>query len=861
MHSTERYRAIELKTMFRDARHAFILAILAVFFVLSVSGMAAFAQEAAAAPEPIPAPTIIRTIQVQGNERVEANTVASYLLFAPGDPYSESRIDTSVKTLYATGLFADVAIDPRDGNVLIQVVENPIINRVILEGNKSLKTDKITDEIDAEPRSIFTRANIQSDVQRIIELYRQSGRFAATVSPKVVQQPQNRVDLIFEITEGPVTGVKRINFIGNAEFSDRQLRNEIATAESIWYKFFSSNDNYDPGRLEFDREQLRTYYTNRGFADFRVVSAVAELTPDQEDFYITFTVDEGEEYRWGEITVETQLDELDPNFLERLIRLQKGSIYNASRVEDAIDTLNFAAGISGYAFVDIQPDIKRNRDTKTVDLVFNVVEGPRVYIERIDIVGNTTTLDYVIRREMELVEGDAFNRILLDRSRNRVRALRFFEDVEITETQGSAPDRAVVEVAVKEQPTGELSFSAGFSSADAFLVDLSITQRNLRGRGQLMRFVIRASSNRRELDLRFTEPRFLGRNLAAGVELFDVTIDFLEEAGFRQSRTGGQLTLAFPLTEYTSLTTRYSLRQESIEFPQENQCAALSASQAAGNGVNPQDIQLLSLCEQAGGRLSSIVGYTFGWDRRNDPITPTGGFDVRFSQDLAGVGGDVKYLRTDIRANAYKGIVKNVIASATLAGGYIRGWGGDGVQINDRYFKGNFDFRGYDNAGIGPRLVLIDGETGQQRLDIANGGRLNALGGNAFGLAAAEVSFPVGVPNLLGSLFAEAGTVGLLDDDFKSDFVSNIENDGIGVTTLNGIDVGDDCGNLIDDGDATTIFTCQRSIDSLSVRAMIGASIFWESPFGPIRFDFTKPLRQFDQDDRQSFQFTTRTRF
>jgi outer membrane protein insertion porin family len=833
MQTTARHRLIDLKTI---SRHWVLRAV--CVFLVAILAIPAIGQEA---PPVAAAPTIIKSIQVQGNQRVESNTVASYLLIAPGDPYSETRIDTSIKTLYATGLFADVAIDPRDGNILIQVIENPIINRVILEGNKSLKTDKITDEIEAEPRSIFTRSNVQADVQRIIELYRQSGRFAATVSPKVVQQPQNRVDLIFEITEGPVTGVKRINFIGNAEYPDRRLRKEIATAESIWYKFFSSNDNYDPGRLEYDREQLRTFYTNRGFADFRVVSAVAELTPDQEDFYITFTVDEGEEYTWGDVTVETQLDELDPEFLKRLVPIRKGTIYNASRVEDAIDTLNFAAGTTGYAFVDIQPDIKRNRDTKTVDLVFNVVEGPRVYIERIDIVGNTTTLDYVIRRELELVEGDAFNRILLDRSRNRVRALRFFEEVEITETQGSAPDRAVVEVAVKEQPTGELSFSAGFSSADAFLVDLSITQRNLRGRGQLLRFVIRASSNRREIDLRFTEPRFLGRNLAAGVELFDVTIDFLEEAGFRQSRTGGQVTLAFPLTEYTSLTTRYSLRTEDIEFPEQAQCAGFEAT---GFGSNTR---LASLCEQAGGRLSSIFGYTFAWDRRNDPITPTGGFDVRWSQDLAGIGGDVKYLRTDIRANAYKGLYKNVIASATLAGGYIRGWGGDPVTINDRYFKGNFDFRGYDNAGIGPRSVLVDAETGQITQ------RLNALGGNAFGLASTEVSFPLGVPSLLGSIFLEAGTVGLLDENFQSNIVQN--------SNVTGLRAGDDCSAIVDDGNDATTTICQRTIDDLSIRAMLGASIFWESPFGPIRFDFTKPLRQFDYDDRESFQFTTRTRF
>ena len=410
-----------------------------------------------------------------------------------------------------------------------------------------------------------------------------------------------------------------------------------------------------------------------------------------------------------------------------------------------------------------------------------------------------------------------------------MRALRFFEEVEITERQGSSPDRAIVEVDVKEQPTGELSFSAGFSSADAFLVDLSITQRNLRGRGQLLRFVIRASSNRREVDLRFTEPRFLGRNLAAGVEVFDVEIDFLKEANFRQSRTGGQLSLAFPLTDYTSLSTRYSLRTESIESPGVN-ATSCAATNGSSSGVSQQQ---LSFCDQINGRMSSIVGYTFSWDRRNDPITPTRGFDFRFSQDVAGVGGDVQYLRSDFRANAYRGLFKNVISSASISGGYIRGWGGDPVSINDRYFKGNYEFRGYDNAGIGPRVVQYDANTG------AIVRRLNSLGGNAFGIASAEVSFPVGIPNLLGSVFVEAGTVGLLDANETFDT-------GIDPTTGN---------QLTSEGFYT------KTIDSLSVRAMSGLSIFWESPFGPIRFDFTKPLIQYDYDDRKSFQFTTRTRF
>ena len=847
--------------------HIYKLAMFRVAAVLlcigAVMPLSVSAQQPTEAPVYNELPERIKSIQVVGNQRVEANTVASYLLIAPGDPYSDQRIDLSIKTLFRTGLFADVAIEPRDGNILIRVVENPIINRVIIEGNKSLKEDKITDEIEAEPRALFTRSSVQADVQRIIELYRQSGRFAATVSPKVIQQPQNRIDLVFEITEGPVTGVKQINFIGNKEFSDRDLRKEIVTAESSWYKFFSSNDNYDPGRLQFDQEQVRNFYTDRGFADFRVVSAVAELTPDQEDFYITFTLDEGEEYTWGDIEVETELETLNETFLRGIVPIRPGDIYKSSVIESAIETLTFATGTSGYAFVDIQPAIRRNRETKTVDVTFEISEGPRVYIDKINIVGNTTTLDYVVRRELELAEGDAFNRILLDRSRLNVRRLRFFEDVEITETQGSAADRAIVEVKVKEQPTGELAFSAGFSSQDAFLVDLSVTQRNLRGRGQLLRFLIQASSNRRTIDLQFQEPRFLGRNLSAGLNVFDTTFDFLEEAGFRQSRRGATLTFGFPLTQNTQLLARYSLRNEEVDVP-------------AGTCIPVPEGQVIpvnnsSLCDaETGGdpedRISSILGYTFIWDRRNDPITPTGGFNLSFTQDFAGIGGDARYIRSELRANAYKGILPGVVLSLEGQAGYIQGWGGDPVRINDRFFKGSNDFRGFDNAGVGPRLLFrqqsindlqpvvvdengeivfdengqtqtnfnIDPETGEIATENI---RNRALGGNAFALAIAELSFPVGIPQLEAALFAEAGTVGLLDDEFLGD-----RDDPTVASPDNNIS-----GFFVD--------------DSLVPRVTVGASVYWESPFGPIRFDFTKPLVQQEFDDRESFQFTTSTRF
>ena len=472
-------------------------------------------------------------------------------------------------------------------------------------------------------------------------------------------------------------------------------------------------------------------------------------------------------------------------------------------------------------------------------------------------------MDYVIRRELELAEGDAFNRILLDRSRINVRRLRFFENVEITESQGSAADRAVVEVKVTEQPTGELAFSAGFSSQDAFLVDLSVTQRNLRGRGQLLRFVIQASSNRRQVDLQFQEPRFLGRNLAAGFNVFDTTFDFLEEAGFRQSRRGGALTFGFPLTQNTQLIARYSLRNEEVDIP-----AGTCIPVAPGEVVS---VNNSSLCDPVTGgdpedRISSILGYTFIWDRKNDPITPTRGFDLSFQQDFAGLGGDARYIRSELRANAYRGILPGVVLSLEGQAGYIQGWGGDPIRINDRFFKGSNDFRGFDNAGVGPALVFrqqsvnelepllvdengnlildetgstqtnfnIDPETGEIATEII---RQRALGGNAFALAIAELSFPVGIPQLEAALFAEVGTVGLLDDIFLGDTddptVANSNND------LTGFFVE----------------------DSLSPRVTVGASVYWESPFGPIRFDFTRPIVEQEIDDIETFQFTTSTRF
>ncbi len=750
---------------------------------------------------------VVRQVFVDGNRRVEPETVLSYLLIQPGDIYNPQRLDLSLKTLYATGLFSDVGFDFQNGILRVRVVENPIINRVIFHGNKALKEDKIRKELGISPRKVFTRARVQEDVERILQLYRALGRFSAVVSPNIVEQDQNRVDLIFDISEGPVTKVRSINFIGNKFFSDRRLRGELSTAQSRWWKFFASNDKYDPNRLEYDREKLREFYTQRGYADFRVVSAVAELVPDEKAFYITYTVDEGEVYTFNDINVSTTLDALNAEDLKALLPIKKGKRYNSKLIENSIDVLTFAAGAKGYAFVDVRPRFRYNREDHTIDINFEVNEGPRVYIERIEIVDNTRTLDHVIRREMAFVEGDAFNRILLERSRLNVRRLGFFKDVKIEELEGSRPDSAVVRVKVQEQPTGELSFGAGFSSTDKWLFEFSVSERNFRGRGQFLR--LRASTSKRTqvVDIRFTEPRFLGRNLAAGFEVFHVNTDYIREAGFKTKRTGGRILFGFPLSKNIRMNVDYTLRREKV---------TASGARYDGRGRCPiTDI----ICRQEGTRLYSILGYSLRWDRRNDPLRPTRGFDLGFSQDFAGLGGDVKFLRTELSGGVYYGIYRDdVIASFTGSAGYITSWGTTpkNIPINDRFFKGGDSFRGFKTAGLGPRIVL-ENSRGQQVPG-------DALGGKVYAIGTAEVSFPLGLPEeygILGSVFTEFGTVGRLD---PADKQANVR-------------------------------------DDLSLRASVGFSVFWDSPFGPVRFDFSKVLKKEKYDETESFRFGARTRF
>ena len=817
----------------------------------------------------------IRQIQIEGNQRIEDRTIQSYLLVAPGDTFDPSRIDLSLKTLFATGLFADASFEKAGPDLVVRVVENPIINRVLFEGNSALNDDKLREEIQASPRGIFTAARVQADVQRILELYRQSGRFSATVEPQYKPLDQNRVDLVFVMTEGPVTGVRAINFIGNDVYSDRRLRSEVVTKQSRWWRFFSSNDNYDPGRLEYDRELLREFYQNKGYYDFRVISAVADLTPDREDFYITYSIDEGEQYTFGEVEVETALDKLSSEGLKRAVPFRDGDLFQGNLIEDTIDTLTYAAGIAGYAFVDITPRLEADPETRKVNVTFAIDEGPRVYIERININGNTQTLDRVIRRELRVAEGDAFNRVLLDRSRNRVRALGYFEEVEITEKAGSRADRTVVDIDVKETATGELSFAAGFSSVDSFLLDLSVTQRNLRGRGQTFVGRVSASDRQQFVDFRFQEPRFLDRNLSAGIELFSTRSDFLDVSQFESETIGAGINFGFPVSENTGLQLRYRLQSDEINVQDFNilldnttglraieevesetdpgvfiprfipvDTTPLPANTQIVDQCSPLFLGRSSICTSERSDLTSLIGYSFNWDRRNDPIAPTGGFDLSINQDFAGLGGDVQYLRSEVSGATYRGIFPGMRASVRLSGGVIEPLGDDdSIRINNRFFRGGSTFRGFDVAGLGPRVIdTIADENG----NVTDVKALNSLGGKVYYQGTGELTLPNYLPEEYGirtKLFVEAGSVGVLDDiDIPDPFFFTTSSG-----QYNGIPGGTPAVRQIKDG--------------LGLRASAGLSVGWDSPFGPIQFDFSQILRKEEYDRTETFRFSTSTRF
>ncbi len=751
----------------------------------------------------------IRDIQVTGNKRVEPETVRSYLRFAVGDAYSPATVDQSLRALFGTGLFADVKIDRRGSVVVVHVVENPIINQVAFEGAKEVEKSTLQSEVQLKPRSVLTRAKVQADVQRILDVYRRQGLFAASVEPKIIELSQNRVNLVFEITEGQSTKVKSIQFVGNRAFSDSQLRDIITTTQSGWFDFLKNTAFYDPDRLALDRELLRQYYLKNGYADARVVSGNADLDREGQGFFITFVVEEGEVYRFGDVRIESSLSGVKPGTLEGELLTKPGTVYNASDIDKSVERMTLAVSEQGYAFARVRPRANRDPVSRTISLVYVIDEGPRVYIERINVIGNTRTRDHVIRREFRLAEGDAYNPMLVDRAKKRLQGLGFFKNVEVKRRPGGAPDRIVLDVEVVEQPTGELSFGAGYSTSEGVIGDISLTERNLMGNGQFLRVRLSGSLERLQIDLSFTEPRFLDRNLSAGFDLFHKDVNQTNRSVFRNRKTGGSLRLGFPLSEALWVNTYYTLSRDEIYDVDKN----------LGDDGR---IASRAIRESEGVFWTSLVVTTVAFDKRNHPRNPTSGYYFSSGVDFAGVGGDVQYVRFSGEGRFYYPITERITFVSRVIGGHIMGWGGDDIRLIDMYYKGGETIRGFDKAGLGPRDITTD----------------DPLGGTTFWAATAEVRYPLPfIPEDLGikgAVFVDAGSLFGLSGIAKK---------------LNGQDEGDGTGRTV------------NVVDSTDPRVSVGTSLIWDSPMGPLRADFGWAVIKQDYDREQLFRFGASTKF
>ncbi len=910
-------------TLKRDTAKALLAGTILGGIVLAAP-VNAVAQVATTAPAvtpvatPAPAVTTIGSITVEGSQRLEAETILSYTKLRVGAAYTRESLDSALRDLYETELFADVQIRDNAGALTVIVTENPVINRIVLEGNKRVKEDKIRPEIKMAPREIYTRSKVRADVARIIELYRRQGRFAATVDPKMVKLDQNRVDIVFEIVEGPKSKVRQINIIGNDKFSDGKLRGEMATKQARFTRLFSSGTSYDPDRMAYDQQKLRQFYLTQGYADFRVVSAVAELTPDKQDFIITYVVEEGERYKFGDVKVESDIRDLSGERLTAMLPMHKDEWYNAKRVEDTVDQLSETAGLFGYAFANVDPDFQRNKDARTMGITFRINNAPRVYVERVDINGNTLTQDKVVRREFRLAEGDAFNSFQVKRSKDRIRSLGFFQDkLDVEQKPGSAPDRIVLETNVEEKSTGELSLSAGYSSLERIIFSASVTQRNFRGKGQELSTSVDYSKYSKSVSVGFTEPYLFDKNIALGGDIYrrdQNSFRYLNNNDrnrtYQQVTTGTQVRAGVPLTEYTSLALRYSLNFDDVSLDKSTYYTDLNNDGIPGNSANDQCDQLLAgryLCDAIGKRTTSSVGYSFIYDNRDNRIRPTRGRNFSFSQDFAGLGGSVKYLRSRVNGGQWISLGGSFVLSLTGEAGYIMGLGKqrygldtvnnqlyaiDKVRLTDRFFLGEPQLRGFDIRGVGPRVIREFGSYDTNGVFTGSGQKTDdALGGRLYYLGHAEIEIPLGAGaremGLRPSIFMDFGAVGKIKSPRTSNFqgycsIATVVKDSTGKTTSSSplptqkaqastlcstyavAPVSNGSGGTTETTSTYGIGTAfeERYVgNSLSPRLSIGFGVNWNSPFGPFRIDIAKALLKQSGDDTKLITFNIGTQF
>lgn len=727
----------------------------------------------------------IKRVQISGGVRVERETILSHLNIRPGDHVDDEGLDQGLKRLFESGLFVDAHLSVQGQTLVVQIKENPIVNQIQIEGNDDISDKILTGELSLKPRQVYTLARVKADTKRIQDIYRVKGFFGAIVTPKIIQKDQNRVDVVFEVIEGDKTAVRQIFFVGNKHYGAGKLESTIQTKETRWYRFFTNDDNYDPDRLAYDQELLRKFYLEHGYADFAVKSAVAELSPDKKDFYLTFTLNEGERYQCGELKVVSNIPDVDTNSLQDKLTLSQGDWYSSKEVERTTNKLIEALGAKGYAFVDVRPVPVKNQENHTIALTFEINEGPKVYVDRVVIAGNERTDEEVIRRELRFQEGDAYNSNEIKTSEDRLKNLGYFKKVTVQREAAKAPDQANIMIDVEEDSTGEITLGGGFSDADGVLANVSFTERNFRGKGQILSVGATLAKKRQEYDFSFTEPYFMGKELSAGFDLFRVTTRKYQDSAFDQKTFGGRLRTGYMLADYLSQGWSYTLQHENI------------------TGVNYYASRYI--IEQLGATNASILGHNIQYDRRDSRIDPTQGYFVGMSNDWAGLGGQVRFVRNKLFAGWYYPVWDEVVLGVKGSYGHMFEIGRK-IRVADRFFLGGETLRGFEPSGIGPRDRLTD----------------DPLGGRQSLSGTVELVFPLGLPSefdVKGAVFNDVGTVW-------------------------------------NSGDPT-----QYVDEAKKLRASFGAGLRWKSPMGPISIDLAYPYLKDKKDKTQPILFGFSTRF
>lgn len=709
-----------------------LLPVLATGLAVSEAAAQTRARPRATPAAPVAGGTI-SAIKVEGNQRIEDGTIRSYMLLQPGDAYDPERVDRSLKSLFSTGLFQDVTLQRQGSTLVVRVVENPIVNRIAFEGNRKLTDEQLRAVAQLRSRAVFTPQLAQADRQRMLNAYAKGGRYAATVEPKIIRLDQNRVDVVFEINEGATTLVSRIAVVGNHAFSENRLREVIASREEAFWRFLSNSDQYDPERVNFDKELLRRFYLKNGFADFEVKTATAELAPDRSAFLLTFVINEGERYTVGKVDIDSKLRNLDPETLKPLLRIGTGDTYDGDAVEKTSTALQEAIQQRGFAFVEVKPRIARDRAKHTVDLVFDIGEGPRVYVERIDISGNTRTKDKVIRREFRLAEGDAFDAVAARQTRQRLQDLGYFNGVTVRPVPGTGADKAIVETVVDEKATGELTLGGGYSTDAGALINVGLRERNFVGTGidaGINGILAQRSS---QVDLSITDPYFLDRNLVAGFDLFHISNNNQTISSYSERRTGGALRLGYEFNEHLRQAWTYTL--------------------VSRNVFNIQSGASIYITNQAGQSLLSQIGTTVSLDYRDSRVDPRGGGIIRLGLDYAGLGGSAKYVRSKIDGSYYIPLERFTgddewLVALSAGAGYLAQLEGAQEKIIDRFFLGGDNLRGFQSGGAGPHAI------GANTVD--------SIGGRAIYTATTELRFPLPISadlGLSGRAFIDVGSL------------------------------------------------------------------------------------------------------